>query len=274
MNIHSRKGGIKQAMFNFFKRKNAPAKTEKPRAVAFVDYEHWFISLDKLYHTKPDIKGWRDEIAKNYELKELIFFADFSNPSLRPEISRIREVSNYIIETQNASSSFKKDFTDFIMLDHIYQKAMTSPDIDVFILFTGDGHFNSVTNFLISQLGKTVGVYGIKDAISNQLRNTASFTVMLPAEADKKLEYYGMILRNLKFIQNNTGKRRQYPTFLPTVENVSRINGVGQSEISDALRELLDKGYITQYQQGIGTRNIKVLSVNWDKCRKDGIYTD
>ncbi len=261
-------------MFSLFKRRQ-PAISGKPRAVAFVDYEHWFISLDKLFHVKPDIKRWRDELALKYELKELIFFADFSNPSIRPEISRIREVSNYIIETQNTSSSFKKDFTDFIMLDHIYQKAMTASDIDVFILFTGDGHFNSVTNFLISQLGKTVGIYGVRDAMSNQLRNTASFTVTLPAEEEMSLEYYRMILRNMKFLQNNSGVKRSYPSFMPTVENVSRINNVPPNIIADALRKLIDGGYIKQVEERpYGVRSIKVLRTDWEKCRADGVFKE
>ena len=132
-------------MFSFFKKK---AITQgKPKAIAFVDYEHWFISLDKLHHTRPDIKSWRNELAKTYELQEIIFFADFSNPTIRLEIPRIREVSNYIIETQNTSSSHKKDFTDFIMLDHIYQKALTTNQIDTFIILSGDGHFSSAASF-------------------------------------------------------------------------------------------------------------------------------
>jgi len=263
-------------VFGFLKRKQKDKKPSKPRAIAFVDYEHWFISLDKLYKMRPDIKSWRDELASKYEIKEIIFFADFSNPLIRPELSRIREVTNYIIETQNTSSSFKKDFTDFIMLDHIYQKAMTAHDVDVFILFTGDGHFNSVVNFLITQMGKTVGIYAVRDALSTQLRNTASFTVTVPREDNNYLEYYRMILRNMKYLQNNSGKRPSYPSFMPTVQNVARINNVPQSAIADALQRLIANGYINQTQErpyGF-SRSIKVLHVNWEKCRADGIYTD
>lgn len=263
-------------MLNIFKSRHRITKPAKPRAIAFVDYEHWFISLDKLHKTRPDIKAWRDELAAKYELKEIIFFADFSNPLIRPELARIREVTNYIIETQNTSSSFKKDFTDFIMLDHIYQKAMTATDVDVFILFTGDGHFNSVTNFLISQMGKTVGVYAVRDAVSSQLRNTASFTVTVPVEDTSHVEYYRMILRNMKYLQNNSGKRRSYPSFLPTVQNVARINNVPQSVIADALQKLISNGYINQTQERPygSPRSIKVLHVDWDKCRADGIFTE
>ena len=81
-------------IFKRFKTKNPIS--QKPTASVFVDFEHWFISLDKLYHIKPKIKDWRDELAKKYELNDIIFFADFSNPSLRGEIQKIREITNFL----------------------------------------------------------------------------------------------------------------------------------------------------------------------------------
>ena len=134
---------------NFFKvlfsKQEGSKLGQKKRAVAFVDFEHWYISLDKLYHIRPDIKGFRDELSDRYDIVDIAFFGDFSNPSLRAEIFNIRQVSNTIIETQNSSAVFEKDFTDFIMLDHIYQSAIKpeNKDIDAYILFTGDGHFSS-----------------------------------------------------------------------------------------------------------------------------------
>ncbi|MGI6742627.1 MAG: NYN domain-containing protein [Eubacteriales bacterium] len=172
--------------WDLFFRKSAKSKEEgrlKPRAVAFVDYEHWYIALDNLYGIRPDIKGWRDELAQKYDLSEIIIFADFSNPSLRAEISRIREVTNIIIETQNSSPTYAKDFTDFIMLDHIYQKTVSSPDIDVYIIFTGDGHFSSAVSFIMNRLNKPVVIYGVRNSLSNQLRNTASEVYEIPAVA-------------------------------------------------------------------------------------------
>ncbi|NLB16165.1 MAG: NYN domain-containing protein [Clostridiales bacterium] len=172
--------------WDLFFRKSAKAKEEgrlKPRAVAFVDYEHWYIALDNQYGIRPDIKGWRDELSQKYDLSEIIIFADFSNPSLRAEISRIREVTNIIIETQNSSPTYTKDFTDFIMLDHIYQKTVSSPDIDVYIIFTGDGHFSSAVSFIMNRLNKPVVIYGVRNSLSNQLRNTASEVYEIPAVA-------------------------------------------------------------------------------------------
>ena len=150
--------------WDLFFRKSAKSKEEgrlKPRAVAFVDYEHWYIALDNLYGIRPDIKGWRDELAQKYDLSEIIIFADFSNPSLRAEISRIREVTNIIIETQNSSPTYAKDFTDF----------------------TGDGHFSSAVSFIMNRLNKPVVIYGVRNSLSNQLRNTASEVYEIPAVA-------------------------------------------------------------------------------------------
>ncbi len=40
----------------------------KPKAVAFVDFEHWYISLDKMHdHTRPDSKGWYADITTKYD---------------------------------------------------------------------------------------------------------------------------------------------------------------------------------------------------------------
>jgi uncharacterized LabA/DUF88 family protein len=259
-------------MFSLFKRKQT-TRTGKPKAIAFVDYEHWFISLDKLHrHQRPDIKGWRNELANRFELQEIIFFADFSNPTIRLEIPRIREVSNYIIETQNTSSSHKKDFTDFIMLDHIYQKAINSPEINTFILFSGDGHFNSVCNYLITQLGKQVGVYAIRGGMSNQLKNTASWVELLPKNVDPDLAVYRLILGNLRQLQDNKAKK-SYPTFWATVEAVARQNTLKRRDVANALRYLIAQGCISQYEaKPEKGKTIKALTVDWKKAKILGVW--
>ncbi len=183
----------KQYMFNFFKRKPSgevgdpqSQKHEKPYAVAFVDYEHWYISYDRMYRERPDIRAWRNALSEKFDMGDIIFFGDFSNQSLRADIPRIREITSYIIETQNGSSHIEKDFTDFIMLDQIYQKAVTDDNVDTFIIFSGDGHFSSVTSFIINRVGKEVGVYAVKGALSSQLRNSATFAVeVMPEKASE-----------------------------------------------------------------------------------------
>lgn len=239
-------------MFSLFRKKQ---HNGKPRAIAFIDYEHWYISYDKLLHAKPDIKGWRSMLAEQYDVREMLFFADFSNDALRQEISRIREVSSSIIETQNTSSRFKKDFTDFIMLDHIYQRAFSAQDIDVFLIFSGDGHFSSAVSFLINRCNKTVGVYGVRDAMSQQLKNTASFFVEIPELDLGSREYYPHIFRSLKNLEEKQASQKtpQYPTFWGTVDAVAGRAHAPKQEIADAIRRLLEHGYLYQTEKSVSS---------------------
>jgi len=124
-------------------------KKAKPTAAVFVDYEHWYISLHRMYQIRPNLQAWMADMKENYDILDVTFFADFSNQHLANEVPRIREITNNIIFTApTGTGAHKKDFTDFIMLDHIYQRAMSSKEIDTFIIFSGDGHFSSVVSFL------------------------------------------------------------------------------------------------------------------------------
>ena len=242
------------------------------RAVVFVDYEHWYISFDRFYNKKPDVKAFRDELAQTYDIVDISFFADFSNPSLRQEISRIRAVTGSIIETQNASNHYKKDFTDFIMLDHIYQQALMMDTADTFIIFSGDGHFSSVVSFLKTKCRKEVGIYGVKDAISNALRVGADWTVEVSGEDTVYLERVGMILDSIRAVQEKNPRARI--TFWATVEAVSQRNFVDKEVIAEALRGLIEDGYILQYLSNDGRGAMRLMEVDWVKCKKDGLYRD
>ena len=261
-------------MFKLFNRHRSD---KRPRAVAFVDYEHWYISLDKMYRTKPDIKEWYRELSAKYNVVDTVFFADFSNTALRLEIPRIREVSNTIIETQNASAFHKKDFTDFIMLDHIYQKAINSYGIDTFIIFTGDGHFSSVASFLVTKCGKEVGIYGVKDAVSSQLRNSASWTVEIPHRDEKLYSCITNILSSVQKIldSNKTSNNKKYPTYRGTVDYVSRAYSTERSYVSAALDKLIDENVVTvkevNAQRG---KTIKTIEIDQKAAKKAGYRTE
>lgn len=258
-------------MFGLFGKKKV-RNTDRKRAIAFVDYEHWFISLSKLHKTKPDLRAWRDELSRRFEIQEIIFFADFSNPTIRQEIPRIREVSNYIIETQNTITAHKKDFTDFILLDHMYQKAINAPEIDVFILFSGDGHFSSVTNYLITKLGKEVGIYAVRGGMSTQLKNTASWVELLPKNEDPQAKLYYAILTSLRQLQENKQKKA-LPTFWGTVEAVARQGGNKRKEVAEAMRTLMKQGCVSQKKEKAPDgKEVKVLTVDWKQCKIRGVW--
>ena len=246
---------------------------KKKKALAFVDFEHWYISLDKMYHTRPDIKAFGEELADRYDVQDIAFFGDFSNPSLRAEIFNIRQISNTIIETQNASAVIEKDFTDFIMLDHIYQSAMRADDrgIDAFVIFTGDGHFSSAVSFLAGKMRKEVGIYAVRDACSAQLTNCATYTRLIP---DENIEVSHddcgrLILKSLKQLEQKHKNGKTRATFWQTVEAVSKTNKKNREDVAKSLRQLIAKGYIYQVKETTKPDSIKILKVNWQQVYKN-----
>lgn len=206
-------------------------------------------------------------------LVEVTFFADFSHKSLADQISRIRPYSNRIIDTRN-TTGVKKDFTDFIILDNIYQKALSSEDINTFIIFSGDGHFSSVVSFLKNFCKKEVGIYGIEDSFSRQLQQTANWCITLPTEQDLNGSYYRLIFEILKKAQESNS--RDIPTKEITVKEVCAVSKTATNKkVSEALEKLIEKGYIstrtvTSYSAKGKSKKVTGLFTDWEKVEKSG----
>ena len=198
-------------------------KPLKLKTAAFIDYEHWYIGLKDQHKRRPNIQAWFDDAKKRGNLVEVTFFGDFSEEGgMRDEINHIRLFTNRIIETKNTGAHFKKDFTDFILLDNVYQKVMASPEIEQIILFTGDGHFCSVASYLRNFCSKIVGIYGVDNAINSQLELTSDWCVRLPFDFEKNMECRDAILRNLKYAEDHT----KTPMFMRTVSIVAEQYGL------------------------------------------------
>lgn len=237
------------------------------RAMAFVDYEHWYYSYQNLYGIRPQISAWRKELETRFNLTDILVFGDFSQAPINQELPKIREATSAIIETANPGS--KKDMTDFIMLDCIYQTAAEDKNTDAYILFTGDGHFQPVTRYLTQKKKKEVIVYGVHNAFSSQLKAAASKYIEYPYPAELTRRYYDMIIQNFDYI---SGKNIN-PTFLKTVEAVADHNQIPQDAVRAALQEMLDKGYVYQKEVPISfNRKIKIVCANWELLIKDGLW--
>lgn len=248
-------------------------KAEKPSCMAFVDYEHWYISLDKFYSVRPDVRAWADELNETYDVREIAIFADFSNPSLRAELDNLRDVTSFIFDTKNSSEHYKKDFTDFILLDYIYRKSITQNDIDTFIIFTGDGHFTSVVRFLRNECRKKVGIYGITGATNAQLKQSATWSKEIPSETQVYQEYYKMFVDTFNYLtvhrefgENSTREK--------IIERVCRKNSVGKKAISKALDQMTTDGYVyTSSVAGENGKRLTILRPNWELLSRDGLWT-
>ncbi|MBE7065695.1 MAG: NYN domain-containing protein [Ruminococcaceae bacterium] len=262
----SKRTGLFYSFKNIFSKKK-----ELPMGIAFIDYEHWYIALEKMYGRKPDIHMWLREVQKKCDLKEVIFFANFSKfRDKEKEIKRIRTVTNSIIDTYNPDAHYKKDFTDFIILDNIYQKALSREDINTFIIFTGDGHFSSVCAFLKNFCHKEVGIYGVQGGISSTLIKNVSWVREIPLEFELNAPYYNMLFTYLKNIKE---QRDIYPTFRKTAETVASMHDVEFDTIKQLLSELINDGYITQLTKNIRRHEqIRILEPNWTLIEKDGLW--
>ena len=108
------------------------------RAMVFVDYEYWFYSYKNKYNLRPDTAAWRAELEKQFDIEDIMIFADFSSPGIGEELAKLRNITNTIIETGTATQYRKKDMTDFVMLDYIYQNVTSRNDVGTYIIFTGD----------------------------------------------------------------------------------------------------------------------------------------
>lgn len=245
----------------------------KPTAAVFVDFEHWFISMNNMYRTKPDYKAWLKDLNKRVNVEEIVFFADFSHQNLSQEIPRIREFTNRIIETKNADPRYKKDFTDFIMLDSIYQKAMFDRNVETFVLFTGDAHFSSVVSFLVNRCGKSVGVYGVKDSFSQQLKNTATWFVEVskPVEENPYHAYYKLLFSSLANAESKNRKNVK-PTFQKTVTIVANYHKLPQKTIQKALEKMIEEQYVIRERTG-KSKPSDPLSINWKRCAQNPLFT-
>lgn len=214
---------------------------------------------------QPNIKDWFEELNRHYNLVDVMFFADFSHKSLANEIGRIRLYSNKIIDTRSPSGVVK-DFTDFIILDNIYQRALSSGDIDVFILFSGDGHFGSVTSFLKNFYHKEVVIYGINGSFSKSLKETATKVFTLPTDEEIHGAYYKYFFKYLK--------ESQRPTYSEAVNYATKaIRGASKSKADEALKLLIESGCVSERQlPGKSSRKKAVgqpvLFVDWDKAHE------
>jgi hypothetical protein len=233
----------------------------RKRAVILIDYEYWHISLSTKWGVVPNIKGFFEKMSETYDIVEANVYGDFSNPAFEPRLPRIRAYAT-AINTGRGDMGVKKDFTDFIVLDALYQKAI-SPHIgfDVAVLLTGDGHFAPAVNTL-RKLGVDVVVHGVKGTFSRQLKDAATAWTETP-EGDEYLDYAAKKL--VKSIRHMADK---WPNFVfyydKTIAHVAKRSGYNPQIIRMAMERLVRDGLVTRH-------SYHEIRVCWDACVSAGL---
>ena len=256
-------------LFALFQKKEVPEEpVEAGKALMFIDYEHWYYSYRENFDMKPDIKTVFHFVRESYDIDRIFLFGDLTRSELKDSLAGITSADAEVIDTGETFFHRKKSVTDFVMLDHIYRNAVRQ-DVSTFILLSGDGHFRFAAQYL-RDLGKEVILYAVMGSTSKALRELATDFVDLPLEDERYRCYFRMVGEQMAYLTERTSYA---PTFLKTAEAVARNNKVPCDRIIDAMRKMLDIGYLTQKDQ-VSTygRDMRVLKINWDKMIEDGIW--
>lgn len=239
----------------------------KERTLVFVDYEGWYYGLRNQYNNeRPNFQEWFSEVRKKGSIEDVFIFGDFSQDGMRDEENKLRNITNNVISCTKSTN--QKEFTDFIMLDHIYQKLIKQTDIAQFIIFSGDAHFQSVVAFLKNFREKMVGVYAIKGCMSELLKEASSWYVELEPADLRYDEYKGLIEENLRWVGGKTGL---FPTFRKTCEVIwnKHFEILDYDFLQSVLSDLIARGLITKEDFELDSgRSITALVPQWDKWSK------
>lgn len=239
----------------------------KSSAAVFVDYEHWYYGYNNIFSMKPNVEEWFEELKEEYSIKNITFFGDFHGSPIENELPRLEKITKNVVHTASTNDGVDKDFTDFIILDAIYRQAAKKNSPDIFIIFTGDAHFDLAIKYL-REIRKKVILYGVKHSLSNKLKASANSYVEMPRSNQERQYYYDAILQSLYILK----KRRKMATYSKTVENVSAHSGVSKERIQAALNDLVNNKYLNMTEKKYKGKRPKILEADWKKLREDGLW--
>jgi len=245
-----------------FRSQRTPTEeTQKPITAVFIDYESLYLSFMNQFAMAPDLEPMIEDVKKYGRVLKIKVFGDFTKPEINQERNRIRQVTTDIIDCGNEVGKLKKDFTDFIMLDHMYQEIIQNPSVQQYVLFTGDGHFSSVATFLKTFMDKVVGVYGVPGTLSHQLRDCCSWSKLINMVDEEDAVYQMNLLRNFKAIE----QKGLVPTFRKTIEHAARIYGGNENKYELILREMITDGYVSRQVVTVNGNEFMSISPVWEK---------
>ncbi len=243
---------------------------KKKTALVFVDFEYMQISHKNRFGIEPPVLLWYRALCQEYDVRELYVFADFSNPAMKNNLPVLRQITDNIIETQNTASRHQKDFTDFFLLDKMYQKAFEKNKAETYILFTGDGHFGAVSRFLIRHCKKEVVIYGVEGNISGQLYNQVTRVVEYPDIATIKALYTPQ-LASLYMSMQKQSKQKISLDLSAVAAAAERQLKLNRDASRAALDDMVQKGYLTYREEWISSlKRTRILVCDTEKLNQDG----
>jgi uncharacterized LabA/DUF88 family protein len=227
-----------------------PARGE---VAAFVDFENIRYSTINSFGQEPNPLSWRDK-ALSYGLMAVArAYADFDQhpPNMRMKLDVAGfEAQHYPAKRTSDAQGREKiqSRADLNFVIDVINTALTRPDIETFLLFTGDKDFIRLVTTLRNRLGKRVVICGVPGSVSPDLVAAAGaedpLQIAQSADVDKQ------VVRAI-----DAYVRQLHSGFVPTQSHMSRTlwrfldRSVLPSEHIEAkVMEFLRKGILTKRQ--------------------------
>src|SRR5215207_3888599 len=146
----------------------------RSEVAAFVDFENIRYSSINSFGREPDPLAWRDKALKYGLMAVARAYADFDQhpPPVRTRLDVAGfEAQHYPAKRTSDGSGREKiqSRADLNFVIDVINTALTRPDIETFLLFTGDKDFIRLVTTLRNRLGKKVVICGVPGSISPDL---------------------------------------------------------------------------------------------------------
>ncbi len=229
------------------------AAATRGEVAAFVDFENIRYSTINSFGREPDPIAWRDK-ALTYGLMAVArAYADFDQhpPAVRTRLDVAGfEAQHYPAKRTTDGQGREKiqSRADLNFVIDVINTALTRPDIETFLLFTGDKDFIRLVTTLRNRLGKRVVICGVPGSVSPDLVAAAGAEdpLHVPQSADIDKQVIRAIDAYIGQLHNG---------FVPTQSHMSRTlwrfldRSVLPSEHIEAkVMEFLRKGILTKRQ--------------------------
>lgn len=232
---------------------NGTPNAGRGEVAAFVDFENIRYSSINSFGREPDPLVWRDKALKYGLMAVARAYADFDQhpPPVRMRLDVAGfEAQHYPAKRTSDGAGREKiqSRADLNFVIDVINTALTRPDIETFLLFTGDKDFIRLVTTLRNRLGKKVVICGVPGSVSPDL--------VVAAGADDMLSFPQSADIDRQFVQAIDAYVRQlHDGFVPTQSHMSRTlwrfvdRAVLPSEHIEAkVMEFLRKGVLTKRQ--------------------------
>jgi len=228
-------------------------ETDSKEVAVFIDFENIRYSTINSFGREPDPLAWRDKALQYGLMSVARAYADFDQhpPQVRTRLDVAGfEAHHYPVKRTSDSHGREKlaSRSDLNLVVDIINTALVRPDIEIFLLFTGDKDFIRLVTTLRNRLGRRVVICGVPGSISPDLVAAAGEedTIEMSQSAEVDIAVIQAIDIYIKQL---------HPGFVPTQSHMSRTlwrfldrNLLPSEHIEAKVMEFLRKGVLTKRQ--------------------------